>query len=284
MTSHRGCYAARVRAGITSLGALACALAGCGRLAFDPSDAPPDAPPDGIGATPYPAAVLADTPLAYYRLGDEAMPLAADASGNGLDAEYRRYDSGTLSLGAPGAIADDPDGAAHMVGEGNAGDGGRSSVWLPVEAYPFAGDFTIELWVRTDGVAPGGWRTCLFVWEEHMVAGFRLGMNTARQLELWSWEAGLDQDATTSLITSATILDRTWTHVALVYDGEAHLYLDGALVLEAPFQFNPVSPDNERGVGAFHGMPSQATFDEVALYEHALSADRLAAHVAAARD
>jgi hypothetical protein len=263
------------------------ALAGCGRLGFGPTDdgaAVDAAPADATAATSYPAAVLADGPRAYYRLGESAGEIAADASGNGFDAGYQQVGTGTLSFGQPGAINGDADAAAYMEGEGNAGDGSRANVWLPIEAYPLTGDFTIELWVRTSGIAPDGWRTCFFVWEQHMVAGFRLGMNVERQLELWSWEGGLPNTAETSLITLATVPDQTWTHVALTYDGAAHLYLDGALVLEAPFQFNPVAPDNERGFGAFHGMPSQAAFDEVALYERALSAAELAAHVAVARN
>lgn len=256
---------------------------GCGRLAFEPQDVDPgpDATP---AASDYAAQVLADAPLAYYRLGDPAGTVASDSSGNGRHALYEQFDGGSLTMGEAGALARDADPAAHFLGEGNAGDGSSAYVWLPEEAYPLAADFTIELWVRTDGIPIKGWRACFFVWELYTVAGFRIGMNEDRQLELWSWEAGLEQNPATSIITTATIPDQTWTHVAVTYeDGVARLYLDGAQVFEGAFVFNPVEPDSPRGIGSFHGMPSDTSFDELALYDYALVPSRLQAHVAAAR-
>src|SRR4051812_34825637 len=76
--------------------------AGSDAEAGAPLDAGVDAPPDAGSA--YAAAVLADGPIAYLRLGDPMGGTAADATGHG--------NSGTLgtghTFGVPGALANDP--------------------------------------------------------------------------------------------------------------------------------------------------------------------------------
>src|SRR5262245_55709309 len=57
------------------------------------------------GAASYPATVLADGPVAYYRLeetsGTTGTP-AADSSGNGRDGTYNFSTGGSPHLGLPG--------------------------------------------------------------------------------------------------------------------------------------------------------------------------------------
>ncbi len=56
----------------------------------------------GRAAAPsYSASVLADSPLAYWRLGEASGTTAADASGNGRTGSYLN----TPTLGAAGALA-----------------------------------------------------------------------------------------------------------------------------------------------------------------------------------
>ena len=57
------------------------------------------------------------------------------------------------------------------------------------------------------------------------------------------------------------------------------------LLLEQPLDYMTPPPEpggQGRGFGAFHGMPSANQFDKVAIYDYALPAARIAAHVAAA--
>ena len=90
-----------------------------------------------LAATPmamadYPAVVLADSPLAYYRF--EEVPGAsaiADFSGNGLDADYSTP-IGTTVLGEPGVV-----GLAALFN----GDGG---ILTPLTFDPSVSDFSIE--------------------------------------------------------------------------------------------------------------------------------------------
>src|SRR4051812_1334419 len=53
----------------------------------------------------YSSAVLALSPIAYYRLGESSGTTAADSSGNGLNGTY----NGGVTLGQPGGIFGDPD-------------------------------------------------------------------------------------------------------------------------------------------------------------------------------
>ncbi|HEX8789576.1 MAG TPA: hypothetical protein VF765_01395, partial [Polyangiaceae bacterium] len=76
-----------------------------GHDASPPGDSGTDAAGDVVSGPPYVLAVLEDQPVAYWRFGEASGTRAADSSGNGNDATY----VGAVSLGAPGAIAGDPD-------------------------------------------------------------------------------------------------------------------------------------------------------------------------------
>ena len=60
------------------------------------------------------------------------------------------------------------------------------------------------------------------------------------------------------------------------------IYLDAVADSTASLDMVVPPEDAPRGFGAFHGMPSSAVVDELAIYGSALSAERLQAHRAAA--
>jgi len=66
-------------------------------------------------------AVLADTPIAYWRLDESAGMIARDSSGHGNDGTY----IGGVHPGTAGAIANDPDTAATFDGATGYMDGGN---------------------------------------------------------------------------------------------------------------------------------------------------------------
>ena len=66
----------------------------------------------GGGGGSYSAAVLADGPLAYYRLGDSSGTTMTDSSGNGRNGTY----AGSPTLGAPGLVIGDTDTAVTFNG------------------------------------------------------------------------------------------------------------------------------------------------------------------------
>src|SRR5437763_16897142 len=83
------------------------ALSGCG---VPSTAATPTAPPS------YRASVLADHPVAYWRLSEATGAVMADASGNGNDGAY----AGTVTLGEPGALASQGDSAVGFDPTGGA--------------------------------------------------------------------------------------------------------------------------------------------------------------------
>ena len=82
--------------------------------------------------------VLADEPLAYWRLGEPSGTSAADASGNGNTGTY----GGSPTLGATGALAGDTDTATSF-------DGVNDNVSVPNNAsLNLNGSFSIEFWAK----------------------------------------------------------------------------------------------------------------------------------------
>jgi hypothetical protein len=67
---------------------------GCGRVHF-------------VEVGDYASAVLADEPVAYYRLSELDGPVVSDASGHGHDAVAEAV-GGVIVFGEPGAISRDP--------------------------------------------------------------------------------------------------------------------------------------------------------------------------------
>src|SRR5687768_14662270 len=83
----------------------------------------------------YSMTVLADAPVAYWRLGEASGPFAFDATGHGHTGTYMM----SPGLGTPGAIAGDSDTAVRFDG---INDHVRFNQVL-------GGNFTLEAWIRT---------------------------------------------------------------------------------------------------------------------------------------
>jgi len=222
--------------------------------------------------------VLADTPIAYWRLGDAAGSTVADSSGHGLSLTV----NAPLSFGQPGALFCDTDKAMKFA---NA-DGGwlghpRTTALEPPTAMSF------ELWMMQTG-APSDYEKPLWYGD-------------ASKLPWGSW--GLQRDATspgkfaflvatngtTNWLTTLGIKNKdTWYHVVATYDGTAQrVYVNGVLDVQNPATGAITYPADAFGaaVGGCYGACSVFTgsIDEVAVYDKALTAARVAAHYAAGK-
>jgi hypothetical protein len=230
---------------------------------------------DGYGK-PYREQVMADGPVVYLRLGETSGSVAHDIAG----AHDGTYKSAAM-LGVEGAIAGDDDTAASF--DGTA----ESSVTMPA-GFEFGGTspFSVEVWMKQH--TPHGF-------------GFAVDHNNYNPRHGWSvrfsegsvglerYEAG--SYAGTGAVANRGLADDHWHHVVTTYDGDhVALYIDGDAAFQGSGGTTMTAGTGPWTVGAQDcgggcaGDFFIGTLDEVALYDKALAADRVAAHHTAGSD
>ena len=233
------------------------------------------APP---GATGYRAEVLADCPIAYFRLGEasgiDTVDEVAGMKGSLVNG---------AALGASGALDGDQDTAILL-------DGDDDSIRLD-DVFDFPGvSFAFEAWIqptllddnyrrvfdKESGLGMGEIRQgyAFFVRSPAPNAMYK----NAVGFEIW-----LDGEFVGATHTTTPPALGKWTHVVTSVDavtGAIRLYLDGVPVDEAlllkPMIDNPSLfywGATSNGYTTFAG-----TLDELAVYDHPLSDERVAAH------
>ncbi|HEX5591491.1 MAG TPA: LamG domain-containing protein, partial [Candidatus Limnocylindrales bacterium] len=208
--------------------------------------------------TSYLDAVLADNPLAYWRLGEASGTLADDAVGS-ANGTY----TGGFTLGQPGALTGDPNTAVLL-------NGTTGYVRAPQLSLP--GTITLEAWARPTAY-PGD---SALVGQWNGASGSMLYVTSDFGGRVHMWVNGA------SIFAPAPPVG-AWHHYVGTYDGtNARIYIDGALAagptpLAGPLttapRFFEMGTYNNGGGGKFNGR-----IDEVAVYSSALSASRIQAH------
>src|SRR2546427_9891228 len=240
---------------------LGAALSGCGA----PSTAATPTTPPG-----YRASVLADHPVAYWRLNEATGAVMVAASGNGNDGAY----AGAVTLGQPGALASD---GGTAVGFGPGGGAASVASTPSLQVNPV----TIEIWINkraemeygayvSKNFAPGsgsgtGWFQLLNDHHSGRIA-FRVTEDNP------------------TLVSSKILGLHTWYYVVATYDGTtAKLFIDGKLDSSIAFAAIAKQTTDPLYIGRrADGLFTNAVLDEIAIYPTALSSDRIAAHWRAA--
>ena len=214
---------------------------------------------------PYQQIVVADSPVAYWRLGESGGSLAADV----LGAHDGSYQGGT-SLGQTGLLVDDPDSAAGFDG---------SDDFVDVGTLPIAGSsFTLESWIAASTSPP----------KTQTVIGTHGGNQAGRSVNLRVHDDGrLGLNFGNNELTSptGTVSFGDTHHVVATYDSATDttsLYVDGAVVAsgdQGPFTY----AGNEFYVGRYKDHNKKGEYfdgilDDVAVYDHTLSSTDVAAH------
>lgn len=217
------------------------------------------------GPLSYSATVLADGPIAYWRLDDTTTAIAKDSSGHGHDGSYQ----GGVTFGATG-IPGDGDTAVSFDGTG------QMTVSLP-SAFDFAGNvpYSIELWAMpasgptsmglvgksTYGADAGGY------------SGWYLACASDDTIDSWR-----NNDETGNPAPAPGV----FLHIVSTYDGtNLSLYVNGQ-----PFSSDPVpAPIAATNAPLIAGtVTSWGTFvgvlDEIAIYDKALTQKQIATHYA----
>jgi hypothetical protein len=204
----------------------------------------------GADAEAYTAMVLADKPIAYWQFEEHSGPFAVATVGQNaaIQGDGVRAQQGPI----PGSRA---------IGFDGEGD------WVGVVPLELDDDFTIEGWVFfCENLIDNADALVGLAGE-----GPDINFFDAR-LRLW------DGNGDPAVADTPVAPDR-WYHVAVVRrDDELTLYLDGRLVgagqFDQPFRVSALGSGN---AGSLTGQ-----LDEVAIYDHALTPEQLAARFAAA--
>jgi hypothetical protein len=216
------------------------------------------------------AEIMADAPVLYWRLGDEAGETALDASGNGLNGTYH-----AAALGVPGVSADG-DTAITLSGD--------ITSYVDLASFPaFPGEaFTVEFWARTLQSGP----------DEAFVSYGLAGVNDALLIDDPATLAV--QITGISFVSMVGIADEQWHHVAVTRrasDGNTRVYLDGTELASTtghaagpPIGSGGVlvlgQDQDSLGGGFEQNQAFSGSLDELAIFDRVLGADRITAHMA----
>ncbi len=239
----------------------------------------PDAAPKRIDTGAYAALVLADKPTLYLRLDDPTGDVATDAAGR---ATMARYQGSGLQRGVPGALGNDANKAIALNGE---------TGWVNLgDNFDFVGrvPFSIELWVKPR-VVDEKFRG-LFTKEtnEGGRQGYLLVLNQGVGLTFDRARGGVVVQ-----VAAKAILAAAWSHVVVTFDGmNLRLYVNGQAAagptpagIELPDTSGAAVAGARSGGNTPIGQAAHfdGDLDEIAVYDLALSADRVAAHHQAGR-
>lgn len=210
----------------------------------------------------YSAEVMADTPLAYYRLGEASGTTAEDSSGNNRDGTYE----GSPQLGQAAVIHGDADTAFRTV---TGHFGYFQSPWGAGHPLLVA-NIVHEFWVE-DAVSNEG-----HIWgegnEQWRLSFTTVGIDLKISNTTYAASLNVGQGQPWDGNRHHVVIKATATRVYLYYDGQK--LLDAARVgTSAPASNSPWVLGTQPGTGAGR----TGTFDEYAIYTD-LSEARIVAH------
>ncbi len=247
--------------------------------ASTPADAA-DGGDDAAASATYAAAVIADGPVAYWRLGEAVGPYAYSQTGGA--ANTAKY-TGDISLGVQGAIAGDPDTAMRL-------DGQFGSMVLP-GGFPFVASplFAVELWIRPTDTAGAAYNFVVQALYGNVTLDFFYEEAEEASLhgDEYRGSAGTYANSNTDPAVSA------WSYLVFQSDGiKLTVYLNANPVPIAVAGLNGMLDAGDAGDagGAFFTVGGnedgyntfKGDIDEVAVYQGPLTPAQMQAHYALA--
>lgn len=238
---------------------------------------------------PYPKAVVASNPSAYWRLSEAVMPVAHDATGKGHDGTYEDG----VALFLPGASQtigfqppqpETPNGfSGNQINRAPHFAGGRMRA-----AVTLGENYSVELWfwngLPNDARAVTGYFFSRGEDRDANAAGDHLGIGGSLQADQTGRLIFFNGNRKNTVLAGRTVIERRqWHHVALVREGRrVSVYLNGnrspELVGEAEVTRAPDEPHLVFG-GRCDGFANwEGKLDEIAVYPRALSTGEVSAH------
>jgi len=221
----------------------------------------------------YSGAVLADKPLAYWRLGETSGTTAVDHSGNGRHATYV-----SVTLGRTGAFGGDPDTAIGM-------DGTATSYVIrnPFGSFPTSA-VSVEFWMKTlDANKSAG------------IFSYAVPSND-NEFQVRDYRNFTIIRGSKSVATNVSANDGNWHDIVVTWrgsDGQTQLFKDGKLAYSGTLASGTsitgssgavvLGQDQDTVGGGFEAIQAYlGTLDDVSLYNAALTATQAQTHYAAA--
>jgi hypothetical protein len=246
-----------------------------GDAAVDSSGAPSDGSPAGTdgsdggiqSGSAYRAAVLADGPVGYWRLGEPPGSTTCHDELNLHDGVV----GGVVVFGATGALAHDPNTAAQFEGAGTISVGA---------SFTFTADapFSWEVWVRP-AVLNGNYRpffnSMVFDTNGSPVDGTYM-ISYSDMGDTFGFERYNGSAQVVIALDTAGLEVNQWTYIVATSDasGEGVVYMNGVAVIEA----KGVGSVPSYNAGTVFGQQFTGELDEIAIYDHALSVEAVMNH------
>ncbi|HYK86302.1 MAG TPA: LamG domain-containing protein, partial [Ktedonobacteraceae bacterium] len=219
----------------------------------------------------YQAAVLADSPIDYYRLDEASGTTARDISGNGNNGTY----TSRITLNQGGATTDG-DTAVAMTGTGMQHGGGST---LPTGTT----SRTVEVWFKTTATPSSPWGSTLVAWgAESSNEMFAVKVFSSTQVKMTNWNNAYYF----TVPAGDNTLDGKWHYLVETFDGtNTTFYYDGQNIGTQAVSVNTVLSSVGLVLGSqtgFNDSPYNGSLDEVAIYNKVLTAAQIQAHYNAA--
>lgn len=230
----------------------------------------------GISLSNYPQIVLADTPVAYYRLRETSGTTASDSSGNGLSGTLH----GTITEGTTSLL---------RVDTAMTFDGSTGYIQLPSSgSWPTGNSaWSLECWCKPTNSTNSA--------NGHLLTLGNPGTNGAVaaicQTSTGGWGIVTWGGTGHDFQGNGTSAAGTIYYIAATYDGASNLLLyvgvGGTVTTHGPF--NPgtltLTTSTHQTIGDAWNGSAQAVFfhgviDEAAIYDYKLSATQIATHYA----
>ena len=234
----------------------------------------------------YQANILFDKPLGYYRFEETSGSVAKNSGTTGVDGAYYSGDEATPGAGGSpsspkGAAGPRPPAFVGFDANNHCASFDGVGEWIDTKNQLLngLGAFSLEYWVSTADLANQPARVGIVGQNDAIEYGF-IDNNT---IQIWTPGGG-------SLDTDYTFADNEWHHVATIASGQdIRNYFDGVLVGTGGSATSNYGTSAYNvhigGAGIFDitGNWFNGSIDEVAIFDKAIPAERIAAHYAAGK-
>jgi hypothetical protein len=227
----------------------------------------------------YASAVMASSPVSYFRLGEADSTTALNAVAEAPNGTYRPG----IWRSTPGI---DPSDTSYR-------QDGTGSGYVTVENAPATaptGDFAVEAWVKPDAIGTQQAIVEKFGDPSGGSNGFALAVQPSGAVE--GYLAGAPGTGNHRVVsTPRELLQGRWYHIVLTGDApttpnpELRLYIDGEPGGSVPVRHAMTRSERPLFIGAHSGsLPGYGTqlfngrIDEVAIYDHPLTAQQISDH------